>query len=248
MRIADPYALRNKTPRDAVIFAYVQDTGSRPEQEDVCSFFQDECFILADGSSLYEHGRDAATLACDTAIWAYKHIRQHKYYWGDKKLFMKRIYRSTNLAVWQKQREKEFESGMATTLSVCMVGPKNYWLGNSGNSVSWRVQKGRLERLTPVQELFPGGKPKGLLGEKRLGLVPSYKSGPFAIGDVLVMASAGCASYLLPSDIEASVVLSGEHKESVSRAAYALIESAKRNGATDNMTAMIIKRVSLTTT
>lgn len=242
MRLPNPYALRRETPRDSLIFAASQRPGKSAVQEDYFLNFNDECFVLGDGVGSVPHGDVASRLACETAIWGYKHIRQHRYYWLDKKLFMKRIFRSTNLAVWQKRRERGYEEGLATTLTVAMIGSKTYWLGYAGETCVWLQSGSSITKLTRDVTPFETEKRK-TLGVVRLGLVPEYVTGPMSVGDVLLMTSAGCGNYLTPSDIQSGVGLVGSTVEDATRAVESVLASAAMNGSTDNMTAVIIKRV-----
>lgn len=243
MRFPDPYALRTVVPKETVRFAASQLTGALPVQEDYFLNFNDECFVMADGVGSLSNGETAAKLACDTAIWAYKHIRQHRYYWLDKKLFMKRIFRSTNLAVWQKHREQGYEQGLATTLSVLMVGPKHFWLGSAGDSSVWLYHEGSITKLTRDKSEFQSI-PSNALGTRRLGLVPEFMTGIFDPGDVLLMTTDGVGDYLTSGDIQASISASGDTNESLMHATTLAFTAAQTNGSDTNMTAIIVKRVS----
>lgn len=245
MRLADPYALRLRTPRESLVFAASQRQGGKDTQEDYFLNFNDECFVLADGVGIMPHGEVAAKLASETAVWGYKHIRQHRYYWLDKKLFMKRIFRTTNMTLWQKRRENGFEDGLATTLAVAIIGAKTYWLGYSGDSVAWLFRGSEIKKLTREQESFERV-PRGILGVKRLGLIPEYVSGEFKSGDVLVLASDGCAGYLTPQDLVTSVLLAGSDTGQAIHAVNSLLDAAETNGSVENMTAVVIKRVGKT--
>jgi len=245
MRFPDPYALRMKSPRETILFAASQLTGGQALQEDYFLNFNDECFVLADGVGTRPHGDVASKFASETAIWAYKHIRQHRYYWLDKKLFMKRIFRSTNLAVWQKQREAGYEDGLATSLMVLLVGAKHYWLGVAGDSCAWLIHNGSTHKITPEVNAFSGAKPD-VLGNRRLGLIPFYRAGAFSPGDVLILTSAGSANYLTPLDIQTSAASVGSTLEEVTRAAEALLHASAVNGSKENMTGVIVKRVEST--
>lgn len=245
MRFADPYTLRFKTPRETLIFAACQRQGQRETQEDFFLNFNDECFVLADGVGATPHGEIAAKLACDTAIWAYKHIRQHRYYWLDKKLFTKRIFRSTNLTIWQKKREIEFSQGLQTTLMTLIIGERTYWLGNAGDSSAWFFHDGSMKKLTKDKDRTIGEPKRGILGERRLGLVPEFVSGSLRTNEIIVLATDGCANYLTPSDLESSIAIAGTTIEEATKAVTSLISSAEMNGSTANMTAVILKRVAV---
>lgn len=243
MRLPDPYALRLKVPRETVVFAAGQTPGNKRVQEDYVLHFNDECFVMADGADIFPHGDVAAKFACETAIWAFKHIRQHRYYWMDKKLFMKRIFRSTNLAVWQKRREAEFADGLATSLLVLIVGAKQYWLGSAGDSSAWLLHRGVIRKLTADRSVFQDAAPD-LLGIKRLGLIPHFWTGEFAPGDMILLASAGCANYVMPTDLQTCAASVGNTADDASKSVAALLDASETNGSTDNATAVLVKRIS----
>src|SRR3989304_8104996 len=100
MKFPDPLMLSSRAVRDTVIFAGSQLPGTQKLQKDYFINFSDECFVVADGVSDI-HGEAAAKLAADTAIWGYKHVRQRPFYWADKRRLLKRIFRSSNLTLWQ---------------------------------------------------------------------------------------------------------------------------------------------------
>lgn len=241
MRLADPYALKIKPSRETVVFAAGQRNGAQSVQEDYFLNFNDECFVLADGVGSMPHGEVASKFACETAIWAYKHIRQHRYYWQDKKLFMKRIFRSTNLAVWQKQREVGFEEGFATSLMVLIVGVKHYWLGCSGPSSAWLIHGSSMTKLTPEINIYEAY--KDVLGIRRLGLIPMYKTAELASSDVLIMTSTGCGNYVTPMDLQTCAASVGTSADSASRSVTALLSASEINGSKENMTAIVVKRI-----
>lgn len=244
MRLADPYALKIKSsPRETIVFAASQLQGSQKTQNDYFLNFNDECFVLADGVDSLPHSAVAAKFACETAIWAYKHIRQHKYYWGDKKLFMKRIFRSTNLAVWQKMREAGFEGGMATSLTVLIVGAKQYWLGLAGPSSAWLIHGSAMTKLSPDADEFGGVRNVDVLGSRRLGLIPFYKTAALPPDDVVILASTGCGNYVTPMELAAAAAAAGNTAASAGAAAANLLSASETNGSMENKTCVLVKRL-----
>lgn len=242
MRLADPYALKIKPSRETIVFAASQVIGSQKTQNDYFLNFNDECFVIADGVDSMPHSAVAAKFACETAIWAFKHIRQHRYYWLDKKLFMKRIFRSTNLAVWQKQREAGYEGGMATSLMVLLVGAKQYWLGLAGPSSAWLVHGSAMTKLTPEADAFSGNS-RDVLGVRRLGLVPFYKTAALEPGDSMILTTTGCGNYLTPMDLSTAVSRMSSTAESITSAVTGILASAEENGSTENKTCIVVKRI-----
>ncbi len=243
MRFANPYIVRLQEPKETILFAAAQDAGSKNGlQQDYFLNFNDECFVLADGVSTRKLSEAASKLACETAIWGYKHIRQHRFYFQDKKRFMKRIFRSTNLAVWQKQKEVGFKHGIATTLLVVMIGPKHYWVGHAGDTSAWHLRSGVIKKLTTDHVDREGALQKAV-GFIRLGLVPDFTTGELISGDMMLLMTDGIEKYLKPSQILAVVDTPVIDIADAQKRTVALINAAKAEGSTSNMTVVLIARV-----
>jgi len=243
MKIADPLALKVATPKEAVVFAASQLQGKRQTQEDFFINFSNECFVVADGVGGMPHGEVAAKLAAQTAIWGYKLIRQRPFYWLDKRLFMRRIFRSTNITLWQKRRETGFEEGMATTLDVLIVGERNFWVGHVGDGSVWFLPAGRTISKLTTDDADAYGYLTKVLGTQRYGLVPQFVSGRLAPGDTILLATDGVTSVLQPEAMETIMEESGQSTDSLTNAVLALVKKAEREGSEDNMTAVLVKRI-----
>lgn len=242
MKFADPIAVAMRKVNNTVIIAGGQAMGDRPIQEDFFSNFNDECVVVADGVSGLPNGDVAARLASETAIWGYKHIRQRPFYWADKELLLKRIFRSVNLTIWQKRREKGFEMGLATTLSVLIIGGYKFWVGTVGDSSVLLYRESLIDFLTPV-DVREDGTLTNALGMKRLGLVPHVAVEKFLPRDIILMATDGVLNYLDEDQLRVTFEVTGDTKESVANAVSHLIHTAQENGSRDNMTAILLKRI-----
>jgi len=241
MRFPDPYLLRKDSAESDIRAVYGQRIRPSGDPEDRFAQFKTELFVLADGVSVVPRSGEAAQTACDTAVWAYKHIRQHKYYWQDKKSFMKRIFRTTNMTMWQKRKEPGFEKGAVTTLLVLMIGPKNAWVGSAGDSQCWIYKNGTLKKITRDKHEF-AALPKKALGLTRLGLVPDFYSIPFAAGDLLCITSDGVSDYLTVTDLTMGLAAAAGGSGDMSQATEALFDAARTNGSEGDMTCAILKR------
>ena len=155
---------------------------------------------------------------------------------------MKRVFRSTNLAVWQKQKEIGFKHGIATTLLVVMIGPKHYWVGHAGDTSAWYVHEGKALKLT-TDHLDAKGILQKAVGFKRLGLFPDFTSGEFPVSDMMLLMTDGVEKYLIPSDLSRIVNTPVVDIADAKKRTIALIESAKQNGSRANMTVVLIARV-----
>ncbi len=242
MNVADPLRLWASRPKQSVIFAASQLVGGRERQEDYFINFNDECFVVADGLGGMPHGEIAAKFAAETAVWGYKLIRQRRVYWLDKKLLLKRIFRSTNIALWQKQRETGFTKGMGTTLDVVLVGERNFWLGHVGDGSAWMLHERKFAKLT-TDDADKEGRLTKVIGAVRYGLTPQRRSGRFVPGDTILLATDGVTRYTSPARLFHILEKSGNTSESLTEAVLAILKSAEAGGSTDNMTACIIKRV-----
>ncbi|MEK7065495.1 MAG: protein phosphatase 2C domain-containing protein [Patescibacteria group bacterium] len=243
MRFADPISVKAKSLRVRILFAASQRQGTRPTQEDYFANYNDECFALADGLGGLPHGEVASKLACETALWAYQHVRLRPFYWADKKLFLKRIFRSTNITLWQKQREKGLEGGMATTLITCIVGEKSFWAGGVGDSRLYHLDStGKLTSLFP-DDTDSSGRLTNALGANRYGLVPHVAAKYFSRNDCLLLTTDGVSRYTDEKFLAKQLALCGETTQSLSSSVEEILRGASERGSTDNMTVVIIKRV-----
>ena len=243
MKDSNPIVFAGEDSQSTVVFAAGQLAGDRENQEDFVGHFRDECFVIADGVGGMPHGEVAATLAGETAIWGYRHIRLRPTYWLDKRNFMRRIFRSTNMAVWQKRKEPEFRDGLATTLIVCIVGPMNMWVGSVGDSSSYLYREGLIASLTR-EDVDERGFLTNVIGTKRLGLASQFASEPFLVGDIAVLCTDGVSHFAGEEELRTILADSGETKQSLSDSVERILEAARQNGSTDNMTVCIVKRIS----
>lgn len=242
--VLDPGLRVPRLPKDAISFSFAQSQGSRSRQEDFFGNFKDECFVLADGIGGLPHGDVAAKLAGETAIWAYKQVRLRKGYWADKRLLVRRIFRSTNLTIWQKKRETGFTDGLATTLLVAIVGPTTIWVGSVGDSSAWVFHNGNLLRLTREDRDSAGNLTRAL-GYKRLGLLPNASQQRFLPGDLLILTTDGVTSILSPKELSILVKSAGDTPESLSTTTQEIVHKAHTLGGKDNMTVYLIKRIAI---
>lgn len=234
--------LRYKKPKEAVLFGVSQLQGKRKRQEDTFAHFNDECFIIADGVGGIPHGDVASQVACETALWAYRLVRQRPYYWAEKGLFIKRIFRSTNMRVWQKRRDRGFDDGLATTMIVGIVAERNLWLGNVGDGATFFLHGGVLRRLTR-EDVDQDGNLTKVLGMQRLGIVPQMVKQEFVPDDSILMATDGVTHFVREEEVKNALVHAGVTTQSITDAAASLLVLAQAHGSDDNMTALIIKRV-----
>lgn len=242
MKLPDPWKLKYEQAAEIVLFAASQLQGGRPRQEDYFVNFNDECFIVADGVGGMPHGAEAAQLACETAEWAFRLVRQRPFYWDAKDFFLKRIVRSTNLRLWQKRREPGFSDGMATTLLIFLRSERRFWIGSVGDSSAFLFRDGVVRKLT-TEDVDNRGNLTKVLGVQRLGIVPQIIQEQFLVDDVVVLATDGVARYVNNQEFAAILKNTGTTTQQITETVVQLLKTAQKNGSGDNMTAVIIKKV-----
>ncbi|MDP1722038.1 MAG: protein phosphatase 2C domain-containing protein [Candidatus Gottesmanbacteria bacterium] len=242
MAISDSSFLHERPPAAPIIFAASQLQGGRETQEDYFINFNDECFVVCDGVGGLPQGEVASQLAGDTAVWAYRLVRQKHTYWKDRKLLLQRIFRTTNMSVWQKQREEGFGGGMGTTMLVCIIIDRHFYIGSVGDSSAYLVRGGVMTKLT-TEDVDASGSLTKAIGTTRYGLIPSVVTGDFIAGDSLIMVTDGvgqvmntikCSELLKQSEISAT---------ELSNVAATILHCAQDSGVTDNMTVCLMKRI-----
>jgi serine/threonine protein phosphatase PrpC len=146
------------------------------------------------------------------------------------------------MTVWQKRREHGFETGLATTLSVAIIGLQKIWVGSVGDTSILLYREGLIDFLTPL-DIDTSGNLTNALGLKRLGLVPHVTVEKFLPRDILLITTDGVTDYVKEEELRVTLELIGDTTQSVSDGASQLITIAQDHGSTDNMTVCMIKRV-----
>lgn len=239
MKLPDPYSARSGSPENRIVFAGSQLIGTRDTQEDAMGAFVDECFVLSDGVSGVPHGDVASRLTVDTTVWGYKHIRMRPYYWEDKQKLLARMFRSTNLSVWQKRKESGYEDGLAATLSVVIIGAHHLWAGSIGDSPIYMYRDGLIDTLAEP-DTDDIGRLTQAIGIQRLGLAPHIKKEIFLPGDIIIMATDGVTDFVSEDELRVACEMAGTSSQSAANAVVHLLRQAEENGSDGNKTAYII--------
>jgi serine/threonine protein phosphatase PrpC len=220
---------------NSVIVAGSQLTGGSKLKQDYLGNYNDECIVIADGAGDAAHGDVAATLAGETAIWGYKHIRQRPFYWADKRLLLRRIFRSSNITVWQKRREKGFETGLGASLAMVIIGGYKFWVGTAGNTRVLLYREGLIDVLTPPDAC--------MLGVKRFGLIPHVVVEKLLPRDIILLVTEGVLNFLDEDQLRATFEVTGDTEESIMNAVTHILRTAEENGSHGSLTACMIKRI-----
>jgi len=232
---SDPIKVLDRQPRYDIIASSLIDIGGRETQQDALANFLDQCFVVADGVGGIPHGDLASNTAAETAIWAYKLVRLRPFYWPDKKLFMKRIFRTTNMRVWNVHKDKQYPEPIATTLALVMLGETRFWGGSVGDSSIYLIRDGQCSIMTH-QDRDSQGQLTKVLGLKRLGITPEYVSDDFRIGDTILVVSDGIGDFVSEEEMVSMVPHVVRTKKDLEAFNDQIIKRAKQNGSMDNMT------------
>lgn len=214
-------------------------------------------FILADGMGGYKGGEIASSVAVYSAqnfiCNNFKDISK------ERKDILKLITDSieyANLMVYERSKESEELKDMGTTLEVCLIYNNKAFIGHVGDSRIYRIRKSIMRRLTTdhsyVQTLVKDGTitqeeaahhPKKNMLMKAVGcnslVEPDVMCRGFLKDDIILMCSDGLTNMLSEQQIYDTLL---QHYENP---VAALINSANREGGTDNITTIIIDNIQL---
>lgn len=204
--------------------------------------FADECFIITDGVASLPHAKEAEELTAETALWAYKAIRQSPFYWKEKLPFLKRIFRSTNLRLWQKRRDPGYDAGLASALMVLIVIDNYFWLGSAGNCNSFLFRDGLIDVLTK-RDVDDERMITKAVGFARKQLIPTMHSEKLLENDIILLATDSIADFVSEEEMRGVFEHAGATNESLQIAIDKLTEIAKTAGSRDTISLCMIKRI-----
>jgi len=204
--------------------------------------FTDECFIIADGVQSLPHAVVAENLTVETALWAYKVTRQSPFYGKERLPLLKRVFRSTNLRLWQKRRDPGFDLGLASALMVLIAIEDYFWLGSAGNCNSFLYRDGLIDILTK-RDVDAELEITKAVGFSRKLLVPTLHSEKLLENDIILLATDSVANYITEDDMRGVFESVTGTNESLQAAGDALMEIAKAAGSRDAMSVCLVKRI-----
>jgi serine/threonine protein phosphatase PrpC len=152
------------------------------------------------------------------------------------------MFRTTNITLWQKQREEGFTDGMATTMLVCLVIDRHFYIGSVGDSSAYLLRDGNMTKLTK-EDIDADGRLTKAMGTTRYGLVPRVSAADMLVHDCIMLMTDGLAREM---DTDKCVKLfegAGQSAPQLSDVAVGMLTCARDQGATDNMTVVLIKRM-----
>ena len=135
----------------------------------------------------------AAKLAVDTSLWGYEQIRRRKYYFLDRKKLLKRILRTTNIALFQKKKESNFKSGAYVEGVFCNVGTRAAWVGCIGKGSMYELRTNGERRIFGFINEETHNE-QDALGRERYSWTSQETNIPFEPGDILILAAGDAAT------------------------------------------------------
>lgn len=194
MRDTDNPSSLSMTPSSITLFASAT-RGERAEEKIAFGNYRDECFVLSSTDPHHPLKEDALQLTIDTALWAFKLVRLRPFYRLVPEKLLYRIIRSTNILLWQKQREPQYARGLNSTLLVSVATEKNFLVGFVGGAEAYlwsgdkltlvAARKGDREKVRAMQ-----------LGSERYGIQTATYSTFFVSGDTYLLANKALVPFM----------------------------------------------------
>jgi serine/threonine protein phosphatase PrpC len=168
-----------------------------------------------------------------------------------------RLYRSivhTNRQVYRTAQESDELRGMGTTLVAACVDGRRVIVGNVGDSRAYFLRGGMCAQITNDHSFIAEQVRRGSMKQEEakasplqsvitraIGVAenvePDIFTGDLEHGDILLLTSDGLTRYADAQTIAALILAS----QSLNEACQALIDEAKRHGAVDNVTCLLVQ-------
>lgn len=226
------------------------DAGPRATNEDACLVDRATgLFVVADGMGGHNAGEVASALAVTTIAEAVGARTQP----ADR--LIEAAVRKANARILEVASKRPDCAGMGTTVTAMLVNGADATLVNVGDSRAYLLRDGRLEQLTRddswVRQLQDDGvvlseadiqrHPMRHVLTEVVGVRPDLLPRAAAValhdGDLVLLASDGLHGALPDTELRSLLSAKGSCEE----LARGLVVRAVRSGATDNVTAVVVR-------
>ena len=246
-------------------YAAKTDVGmKRNHNEDYFSLIEDEqLFLVADGMGGHASGEVASKMAADVmqeffvrtkdeeATWPYRMDRHLSYIENRLVVGIK----MANQRIFQAACKEVKYKGMGTTIVSGQVVGDKFYIAHVGDSRCYRIRGGSIQQMTRDHSLledYKDAKPNMSEDEQKkfphknvitraLGMRETVQVDVLAHdiqdNDVFLLCSDGLSGMVQDDSIAQTV--SGA--KSLERAVAELVDSANRNGGTDNITTLLLQ-------
>lgn len=247
-----------RPPRAVIETGWATATGARHDNQDRCATGA-YWAVLSDGIGGHAGGSMAAELAVGAASSAL--AQSGKPSPRQAPLLVERAVQGANQAVLRAQSQYPGWGRMGATLTLALEGDNGHWLvANVGDSPAWLVRAGCSQRLSEdhnvaadlvrlgvLSEQEAAGHPGRHVLSRGMGVadraVPSVRSVELCVGDRLVLASDGLGQGLGLARLPLEGLLGPDDGLPAAAEAQVLVRAAIDGGATDNVTAVVIRCV-----
>ena len=209
--------------------------------------------VVCDGMGGAKSGNIASTLAADVFVQQVKQSWKGDYIQGNVDKMMKDAIKVTNFTVFDQSQQFEEFTGMGTTLVAVLTNGKWATIVNVGDSRAYLIDRAGIHQvtvdhsvvqlmvsrgeLTPEQaKTYPG---KSLI-TRAIGTETMVHCDIFhkkvAKGDYLLLCSDGLSNLMDDQEILFEVA-HGQDKE---KCCQRLLDIAKKRGAPDNVTSILV--------
>lgn len=227
----------------------------RPNNEDVWGEIEElGFFVLADGMGGHKAGEIASREAVSFLLEEVRKNFKPAVLDHDSESILALSICHANKTVFKMSRQEPGWHGMGTTLSCLMIQGDKAIIGNVGDSRVYRLRNHKLELLTRDDSLFRDLVDLGQLSEqsssefvykniitKAVGtdakLEPTMKTVDVHLNDLFLLATDGLTDLIHLNEFETMI----NATPNVEDICLKLIDTAKKRGGYDNMTALVIK-------
>jgi serine/threonine protein phosphatase PrpC len=237
----------------AVEVAAISDVGCRrPNNEDNFGYdLQSQLFVVCDGMGGMAAGEVASSAAVDQLLSSYESLGSAEM---DIEQRLHRAIVTANRAVWATAQENEQLCGMGTTLVTACVDDSRVVIGNVGDSRAYFLRDGGCLQITQDHSFAAEHERLGVLPVAEGGLrsmrqlitravgvqamvQPDLFTAEVKSGDLVLLATDGLTRYAEAEEIARQI--SGEL--SLVESCRKLVDIAKKQGAEDNVTCMLLR-------
>jgi len=215
---------------------------SRSKNEDVLALFpENNFFSIADGMGGHKAGEIAAKEATDEVSNFILNNLKPKFQLSQKKIIDNLTFaiNKANKKVFSLGEKNNLFKGMGTTFSCIYFHSNMMTYAHVGDSRIYLFRKNNLIQLTKDHSLMDS-KAKNII-TKAIGtsliLEPEISTQKTEVDDIFFMCTDGLSDFLSKNQIVNIFTNSLSREKSIKN----LIEAAKNNGSSDNITSIIIE-------
>ena len=158
------------------------------------------------------------------------------------------------MMVYEKSREEEALREMGTTLDVILIIKEKIYIGHVGDSKVYKINNSQIDKLTTdhsyVEKLVKDGtitRQEAITHPKRNMLLKAIGSNTFVSPDIIDLEVQNGDIFLMCSDGLTNMVSENRILEIISKysenSVEYLIEEANNSGGIDNITTIIIEKI-----